>query len=177
MQEGKTANPCPNVRLSGGPTALTALAFGVSLGPGHLTWTKLYEALAGLAKASGGSFAFVLDEGNGLWCVGIPDWPPTSSTRAQDHAADRFYAREIVPRIHSMRRGVRFELAQEDGEDRYVACSFASIYVVVVWFDGPMQPLLVRARIHRAIPEIEQLTLSLPPTDPGANESSAKLRA
>jgi hypothetical protein len=52
----------------------------VALGPDNPTWKKLYEALARLAAASGGPFAFVIDEGNGLWSVGLADSPPTTST-------------------------------------------------------------------------------------------------
>ena len=60
---------------------------------------------------------------------------------------------------------------------RYVAESFASIYVLVVWFDVAFEPELVRARIRRALPRIEALTLSLPPSGPGTDEGAIKRRA
>jgi len=86
----------------------------VALGPDDPVWRKLYEALAGLAAACGGTFA---------------------------------------------------------------VC-FAAIYAVVVWFNGSFDPAVARARIRRALPEIEVLTLALPPSGgPGCDEGAEKLRA
>jgi hypothetical protein len=150
----------------------------VPLGPHNPAWSKLDEALGKLARACGGSFAFVLDEGNGLWCVSLAEGPPTTSTSHEDRAADRFYEKEMVPRLTAMRRGSPLDVASVDGPDRYVGMSFAGIYAVVVWFDSSFSPELVRARIRRALPEIEALTLALPPPDgPGADAGAAKARA
>ncbi len=150
----------------------------MTLGPANAVWKKLYERLASLAATCGGAFAFVVDEGNGLWCVGIAGVEPTTSTGDQDRAADRFYRAEIVPRRASMRRGVAIDVANVDGDDRYAAASFAGIYVAVVWFAGRFEPALVRARIRRALPEIEALTLALPPSGgPGFDEGAGKMRA
>jgi hypothetical protein len=158
--------------------ASRVVQYVVVLGPGHPVWTKLYVALASLAKACGGGFAFVIDEGNGLWCVGIRDVAPTASTPNEDLAADRFFRAEVEPRMPTMRQGVRFEAYSVEGEDRYAAQSFAGIYAVVVWFDVSFEPALVRARIRRALAEIEALTLALPPSDgPGADEGAVKMRA
>jgi hypothetical protein len=52
----------------------------VALGPDHPIWKKLYEALGKLAEVCGGPFAFVIDEGNGLWCVGLSNTPATTAT-------------------------------------------------------------------------------------------------
>jgi hypothetical protein len=150
----------------------------VPLGPHVPAWKKLYDALAALGAACGGAFAFVIDEGNGLWCVGLAESGPARSTEAPDRAADRFYRDEMVPRLAGLRGGVRMSVAKVDGQDRYVAESFAGIYAVVVWFGGNFQPELVRARVRRALPEIEALTLALPPPGgPGGDEAAAKLRA
>jgi hypothetical protein len=150
----------------------------VPIGPAHPAWTKLYDALAALARTSGGTFAFVLDEGNGLWCVGLADSGPTIATSMQDRAADRFYRSEFVPRLAGIRKGGRLDIAKVDGDDRYAAVSFAGIYAVVVWFDRSFDASLVRARIRRALPEIEALTLALPPSGgPGFDEGAGKLRA
>jgi hypothetical protein len=150
----------------------------MSLGPSHPVWTKLYTALASLASECGGTFAFVLDEGNGLWCVGLPHQAPTTFTAHENRAADRFYRDVIVPKMTSLRRGVHLDVAKVDGDDRHAALSFAGIYVVVVWFDAPFDPSLVRARLRRALPEVEKLTLALPPYDgPGTDEGAARARA
>lgn len=99
-------------------------------------------------------------------------------TRKEDRAADRFYETEIVPRLTAMRRGARFEVANVDGDDRYFAASFAGIYAVAVWFDATFDSALVRAKVRRALPEIEALTVSLPPSGgPGSDEGAVKVRA
>jgi hypothetical protein len=150
----------------------------VALGPDDPTWSKLYAALASLAAACGGTFAFVIDEGNGLWCVGLADASPTTATAHEDRAADRFYRSEMVPRLAGLRRGSRMDVVKVDGDDRYVAMSFAGIYAVVVWFDRSFEPAFVRARIRRAIPEIEALTLALPPSGgPGTDQAAGRVRA
>jgi hypothetical protein len=149
----------------------------VALGPSHPVWAKLYETLAQLASDCGGTFAFVLDEGNGLWCVGIPGASPMGSTPDEDRAADRFYAAEIVPRMDKMRRGEAFELVHVDGQDRYAAASFASMYVAVVWFEGEFDPFGARTKLRRALPQIEKLTLALPPPEGPSAGEGAKARA
>jgi hypothetical protein len=154
------------------------MLWAVALGPDDPIWRKLYLALASLATACGGTFAFVIDEGNGLWCVGLADSGPTTWTPHQDRAADRFYRDEMLPRLAGLRRGIRLDLVKVDGDDRYVAMSFAGIYVVVAWFDKPFESTLVRARIRRALPEIEALTLALPPSGgPGSDQAAGKRRA
>jgi hypothetical protein len=150
----------------------------VAIGPSHPVWSKLYDALTHVAEECGGTFAFVLDEGNGLWCVGIPGREPTTMTTEQNRAADRFYAKEVVPRMSSMRRGAPLTIVSTDGDDRYLAVTFAGIYAVVVWFEAEFAPTLVRARLRRALPEIERLTLALPPSGgPGADAGAKKMRA
>lgn len=146
----------------------------MALGPGHPTWTALYDALAELALACGGSFAFVLDEGNGLWCVGIADEPPTTNTRYANSFADRFYVVEVVPRLASIRRGGAWEAVRLEPKDRYVALSFAGIYALVVAFDAEVLPHMVRARMRRALPAIEALTLALPPSGGPGSEAAAQ---
>jgi hypothetical protein len=79
----------------------------------------------------------------------------------EDRAADRFYQAEMVPRLTGLRRGIRLDVAKPDGDDRYVAVSFAGIYALVVWFDGG-----------------ESLTVALPPSGgPGFDEGAQKVRA
>jgi hypothetical protein len=150
----------------------------VPLGPHDPYWKKLYEVLAELSRTAGGAFAYVIDDGNALWCAASPGVEPTTKTDKADRAADRFYAKEIVPRIVAMRRGKPFDVAKVDGDDRYVGVSFAGIYVVVVGFEGDFDAALVRARIRRALPAIEALTLDLPPPEgPVGGERGGKLQA
>jgi hypothetical protein len=145
-------------------------------------WRRLNGVLGALASVCGGCAAAVLDEGNALWCVGVAPTPARPMTPMRGYsawapAADRFYRAEIAPRATAMRRGARLDVHVVEGSDRYAALSFASIYVVVVWFEKGFDPEVVRARMRRALPEIEALTLALPPpTDPGADEGAVKKR-
>jgi hypothetical protein len=84
----------------------------------------------------------------------------------------------MVPRLAAIQRGTRLDVAKTHGDDRYVALSFAGIYAVVVWFHAAFDPAVVRARIRRALPEIESLTLALPPSGgPGFDEGAQQVRA
>jgi hypothetical protein len=99
-------------------------------------------------------------------------------TSGENAAADRFYRAEIVERASALRKGAKLDIAKTDGADRYAALSFAGIYALVVWFDDAFGSALVKARIRRALPNIERLTLSLPPSGgPGADEGAGKIRA
>lgn len=146
-------------------------------------WAELHRQLVELAHACGGTFAAVVDEGNGLWCTGVASVDAIASD-APDRAADRFYRAEIAPRSASMRRGVPVSVvrgSREDeglleGADRYVAESFASVYVLVVWFRGSFGGELARARVRRVLPAIEAVVLSLPPLGPGTDAGARKLR-
>lgn len=155
----------------------------MALGPAHPIWRALYDALAALAVACDGRFAFVLDEGNGLWCVGIRGNAPTVLTFKQDEVADRFYRAEIVPRMSMMRRGQKFEIVRRftdvnESSDRYFAVSFASIYALVVWFDQAFDVERARTEVRKALPRIESLVLDLPPSGgPAGNEAAGKMRA
>jgi hypothetical protein len=76
-----------------------------------------------------------------------------------------------------MRRGARLSVVQRDGEHRYVARSFAGIYAVVVWFDREFHGAAAMAQVLRFLPEIENLTLALPPFDgPGTDEGAMRMR-
>jgi hypothetical protein len=160
--------------------------------PDNLVWRQLYGALAGLAWSCGAEFAFVIDVGKSLCCLALAalaDSEPTLGTLLriahESHAVDRFYKVEMVPRIAGMRRGRRLDVAKFDGDDRYVATSFARIYALVVWLErvrdplGPtIDPALVPGIVRRALPKIEALTLALPPSGgPGTDEGAQRLRA
>lgn len=146
----------------------------MTLGPHVPEWARLHAALSELVSACEASFAAIIDEGNGLWCVAYSKHIP----RGGDEAADLFYRTEVSPRAKAMLRGARLSIDKRDGDDRYIAESFASIYVVVVWFHEPSAPDLLQARVRRALPRLEALTLALPsPDDPGGDVGARKLRA
>jgi hypothetical protein len=152
---------------------------GAALGENHPVWRRLYQTLEKLAWLSGSAFAFVIDGGNCLWCVARADSEPAISVPfGSVRAAERFYKKEIVPRLAEMRRGKPVFIASVDGADRYLAATFAGIYAVVVWFDKEFDLAHVRAKIQRMLPEITAQTLALPPWDgPGSDEGAVKARA
>lgn len=150
----------------------------MALGPTNATWRHLYEALTELATECAASCAFVVDEGNGLWCVGVPDRSATVFTHQENVLAERFYKAEIVPRMKAMQRGAKLQITKMEGADRYAAASFANLYVLALWFEAPFEPFTVHTRIREALPEIERLTLLLPPSGgPGTDAGAAKARA
>ncbi len=97
----------------------------------------------------------------------------------------RHYA--LAARALSEARHVRFEAAatgepvpdmvQEAGFG-FLERPFAAIYRLLLVFDKPFTELATRGAVVRALPWIERLVLSLPPTDPGtAAGQVVRLRA
>jgi len=148
---------------------------GVALGSHDPRWRKLQTMLTDLASTCGAACAFIVDEGNGLWCVGSEDLAWTYKAQP---IADRFYRDVVAPRAKGLRRGEPIDRAKTDGDDRYVAMSFANLYVAVIWYgDEPVQ-FLSRARLRQALPSIEALITSLPPSGgPDASMGAGKQRA
>ena len=104
--------------------------------------------------------------------------PSVLASRESVRAAERFYHRELVPRLTRLRRGKRVYVHRADGNGFYVAASFAGIYAVVVWFCEEFDRTGVQATILRLLPPIQSLTLALPPWDgPGCDEGSKRARA
>lgn len=146
----------------------------MGLDPSHPAGRALSKALSALAESCGAEHAAVVDEGFVLWAEGFG---AGAEHRSHADAAARFHHLEIVPRISEMRHGVAIGMQNVAGPDYYVAQSFASLYVVVVWFDGPFEVPAARARVLEALPQIEAITLSLPPFDgPDATSGVAAKR-
>jgi hypothetical protein len=47
-----------------------------------------------------------------------------------------------------------------------VAVSFASIYLLVLAFDGPFDEVRAERAVLESLPRVERLVLALPPLDP-----------
>jgi hypothetical protein len=146
-------------------------ALSVAIGSWNPALSALNRALRELVAECEAACAAVIDDGNGLWCTSRPGF---------DSAADRFYREEIAacPDVQ-LKRGVRLRVVRQDPPDRaYVAESFASIYVVVLWFDRAFDPFTARSRVRSALPRIEALTIALPPpSGPEAGAGAGKARA
>ncbi len=156
----------------------------VALGPHVAEWTALQKRLQALRLATDAHLVAVISTGNVLWCA--------SRTEADvDTYADQFYRASIAPRRVDLKRGARLDVVQRVADDAVqVARSFAGIYVLVLWFKVKTSAIVasrfvfegfdeasVRNAITKALPQIEALTLSLPPPDPEPAEGAGKARA
>src|SRR5258706_11786867 len=137
------------------------------LGADTPEWVALCDALAELARRAGAANAVVMDAFNALWSRAFR-LEPTS----QQHAFD-LLASALATSARPLPSGGHVKLA----EPRYFAESFATVYVLLLWFDAPYDQAWVRAAVRHALPTIEQLTTSLPPPDepgPFAQENRNK---
>jgi hypothetical protein len=133
------------------------------------THSALTQALGLLVDNCGGKFAGVVDQFNALRFIS-PLW---ALGKVSDAAVDRFYRTEIAPHVKAKGRGTLLNVEKTDGTERYLARSFAGIYVLVVWFDGPFDVDLAREMIAEALPEVEARTLDLPPSPQGPPHAAA----
>jgi hypothetical protein len=128
----------------------------------HPGWKALNDALVRLATKSHALSATVMDEGYAVWGEANAEGVIREPLLEQ---VERFYRIEIEPRISEMRHGVAIGMQNLTGPDYYVAQSFASIYVAILWYGGTFDVFSAHEALRAALPEIEAITLSLPPWD------------
>jgi hypothetical protein len=137
-------------------------------GPGLEQWDRLSNALDRLADATGARFAVVMDESNDLWC-----W--SRGLSRDDEAPFLLLERALATTDTALRRGGRIDAVKLSPD--FAARSFAAIYLVILSFDRLGDPFRVRGAIAEALPEIETLTLDLPPpAGPDAMSGVAAVR-
>jgi hypothetical protein len=71
-----------------------------------------------------------------------------------------------LPAMATLPKGGHLAELVSDGGFGFIARSFASIYVLVVVFDEPINELRAKRAITKGLPAIERLVLALPPRDP-----------
>ena len=119
-------------------------------------------ALMELVRDSGATLGAIVDESSVVWCV-VP------ACAEAEAIVDQFFRTEIAPNTKALLQGHRLSVHQATGPRRYVAESFAALYVIALWLEAEVDTELVRARIRLALPKIEALTLAVPPFDgPGS---------
>ncbi len=64
----------------------------------------------------------------------------------------------------------------QNSETYMHAVSFAGVYLLIVWFRGRFDASAVQASVARQLPEIERLTMALPPDDPETLAMAARLK-
>lgn len=137
----------------------------------------LDEALARLAESVDAQVAMVIDDRSPMiWGSSAPKEGrlgiaellalrrPGAGADAPTTRLSRAVAR--VRRHPASTRTERWSEATHEPGFGYLARSFASIYRVVLVFEGPFSELHVEAAALHALPGIERLVLALPPVDP-----------
>lgn len=71
-----------------------------------------------------------------------------------------------LPQVVSLHKGEHLHESVRAPEMSYVVRSFATIYMLVVVFEGPFDELRAERAVTHALPTIERLVLALPPLDP-----------
>lgn len=97
--------------------------------------------------------------------------PQEGSHELDDEAAARLTAAAIervreLPEFPELRRGRPLRARDRERELGWVVHSFASIYLLLLVFDGHYDELRAERAIHDALGRIERLVIALPPRDP-----------
>lgn len=129
----------------------------------------LTHALSELVRDCGATLGAVVDESSVVWCT-VP-----TPENAQETVAE-FFRTEIAPNIKGLLHGHRLSIHRATGPHRYVAESFAALYVLALWLEEEFDTDFVRARIRLALPKIEALTLAVPPFDGPDGSGGAQKR-
>jgi hypothetical protein len=137
----------------------------------HATGQRELDArLGALAEECGAGCAFVVDSSGEVF--GATEVVVGGARREVDEVVP-LLGREIEARMPA--RGGHVHLVRAEEAPFVVAESFAGIYMVVMVFEGAFAAQWVVGRIHRALPEIEALTVGLPPRDPQREASAQRL--
>ena len=137
------------------------------------TWNALAAELDSLASASGAENAIVADETSLLWCRARAMTPLDT-----ERAFSRLAMALGPDGGRDLARGHKLRYAAADVPPYTYAESFAGIYVLLLWFTEPFVEFRVHGLVHRALPEIERLTVALPPPDgPDSTAGEARKRA
>jgi hypothetical protein len=80
------------------------------------------------------------------------------------------------PDFAGLGQGARFAVTSKKGEGGYVARSFASVYALVLAYDGPVDELRAERALQERLERIERLVVALPPDDPTPLARSARAR-
>jgi hypothetical protein len=137
----------------------------MALGPHVKEWRELEAALEELVTRLGAANAAVADAWNDLWCRAH------SEGGHEKTAAFELLDRALATLGRPLPRGGKLDLCESAASPWFIARSFAAVYVLLVWFDGPFQAEAAQTHIKRALPTIERLTTSLPP--PNGHDDAA----
>lgn len=99
---------------------------------------------------------------------GLSEGAPVLLSRRAVHAVRAW------PELGALRKGRHVRKA-EQGDPAVLAHSFASIYIVLLVFDGTFDELRAERALIDALPRIEGLVLALPPLDPEPTQGAGAM--
>lgn len=113
---------------------------------------------------------FVFDAWGLVWC---PAWWPSAVEREVLFEQVRRVLESLDPRLEG---GGRVDRVFEELDPPLYCRSFASVYVLGTWFGEETVPFAVRRQVALALPDVERLTLALPPPpeSPGPRTESGE---
>ncbi len=130
----------------------------VPLGPHVPAWVELEQELIDLRIALDARNAYILDAWGNLWCAGDGvEWS------GQWEQAISIITTAVRAAPKSLQRGGALDEAIPR-RSAYLK-SFAGVYVVLVRFRGHFEVATARRAVATALPNLEKLTLLLPPPD------------
>jgi hypothetical protein len=97
---------------------------------------------------------------------GDDDAETPSLERARELTARAIHMVRELPGLAGLRKGGHVAQVVRGGEVVALARSFASIYLLVLAFEGPFDELRAERAVEDSLPRIERLVLALPPLDP-----------
>jgi hypothetical protein len=92
--------------------------------------------------------------------------PPPSIGRVRELTEQAIDQVRDLPRLRGLRKGGHLAEVIRAPEFSALLRSFASIYVLVLVFDGSFDEVRAERAIEDALPRIERLVVALPPLDP-----------
>ncbi len=101
----------------------------------------------------------------------VDEWAGLTTTDRSILAPRADIARQAITRVRAMpvlaqlHRGEHLHAAVVEDSFAYLVRSFATIYLVILVFPGPFDELGAERALHRSLPTIERLVVSLPPDD------------
>jgi hypothetical protein len=160
---------------------------------------SLHEELVAICTRTGALNAIVIDANSPVvWAAAFPDGvvaqpPLASSPRVAEAPANDEGLAQSAPAVLSrravhdvrgwselsaLRKGKHMRKIERGDGDQHgslLAHSFASIYIVLVVFDGPFDELRAERAVVEALPRIERMVLALPPLDPDPTDKAGAI--
>jgi hypothetical protein len=147
--------------------------------------TSLHDELTAISNRAAAVNAIVIDAHSPVvWGAahpqGVVAQPPLASSPRMAEAPandDGEYAMAAIsrravrearalPQLDDLRKGKHLRHVEREGPTSFLVQSFASIYLLVLAFDGPFDEVRAERAVLESLSRVERLVLALPPLDP-----------